>query len=432
MTQPYQAKSVESAVQAAWTAADVYRAREHDPRFPKGKFYCVPMLPYPSGEPHVGHLKNYAIGDAIAQFRRRHGFEVIHPMGYDSFGLPAENNAIKTGEAPRVATERSIASFRRQFEEWGISIDWSRELATHTPEYYRWTQWIFLRLFERGLAYRAEAPVQWCPEDATVLANEQVIDGRCERCGTEVIQRNLEQWFFRITEYADRLLADFEALESWPEHVVTMQRNWIGRSEGAEVVFRCDEVDLDFPVFTTRPDTLFGATFMSIAAEHPLALLLGAGTPREAEIRAFVDKVRAEDKIKRGAEDYVKEGIDTGARVIKAARVSQASDVQAVGAFRCAFHLLDTYKAGVPGGTGETFDWKLAVERRSQVPLILSGGLNAENVGDAIRTVRLFGVDVSSGVESAPGIKDHDAMAAFAQAVADAIPEEEPVEVPAP
>ena len=193
------------------------------------------MLPYPSGEPHVGHLKCYSVGDAIAHFRRRHGFEVIHPMGYDSFGLPAENNAIKTGEPPREATERSIESFRRQFREWGISIDWSRELATHTPEYYRWTQWIFLQLFERGLAYRDEAPVQWCPKDATVLANEQVVDGRCERCGTPVEQRRLEQWFFKITEYAERLLADFDLLESWPEHVVTMQRNWIGRSEGAEV-----------------------------------------------------------------------------------------------------------------------------------------------------------------------------------------------------
>ena len=239
------------------------------------------MLPYPSGEPHVGHLKCYAVGDAIAHFRRRHGFEVIHPMGYDAFGLPAENNAIKTGEPPREATERSIESFRHQFREWGISIDWSREIGTHQPEYYRWTQWIFLRLFERGLAYRAEAPVQWCPKDATVLANEQVIDGHCERCGTPVEQRQLEQWFFKITEYAERLLADFDLLESWPEHVITMQRNWIGRSEGAEVVFRCEELDLDFPVFTTRPDTLFGATFFVLAPEHPeLERWSPAPTPR--------------------------------------------------------------------------------------------------------------------------------------------------------
>ena len=274
------------------------------------------MLPYPSGEPHVGHLKCYAVGDAIAHFRRRGGFEVIHPMGYDSFGLPAENNAIKTGEPPRVATERSIESFQRQFREWGISIDWSRELATHTPEYYRWTQWIFLQLFEQGLAYRTEAPVQWCPKDATVLANEQVVDGRCERCGTEVIQKNLEQWFFRITEYADRLLEDFELLESWPEHVITMQRNWIGRSEGAEVVFRCEEVDLDFPVFTTRPDTLFGATFFVLAPEHPDLMRLVAGTPAEEEVREYVNRVGRESAEERGAEDREKTGVPLGRSVV--------------------------------------------------------------------------------------------------------------------
>jgi leucyl-tRNA synthetase len=274
------------------------------------------MLPYPSGEPHVGHLKCYAVGDAIAHFRRRHGFEVIHPMGYDSFGLPAENNAIKTGEPPRVATERSIASFRKQFEEWGISIDWSRELATHTPEYYRWTQWIFLRLFEKGLAYRAEAPVQWCPVDATVLANEQVVDGRCERCGTEVIQRRLSQWFFKITDYADRLLADFDLLDSWPEHVITMQRNWIGRSEGAQVSFRCEEVDLEFPVFTTRPDTLFGATFFVLAPEHPELARLVEGTEAEQEVRDYVNRIARESAAERGAEDREKTGVPLGRNVI--------------------------------------------------------------------------------------------------------------------
>ncbi|MEX2107818.1 MAG: leucine--tRNA ligase [Solirubrobacterales bacterium] len=282
----------------------------------KPKSYVLEMLPYPSGEPHVGHLKCYAVGDAIAHFRRRHGFEVIHPMGYDAFGLPAENNAIKTGEPPRAATERSIDSFRRQFREWGISIDWSRELGTHTPEYYRWTQWIFLQLFEKGLAYRTEAPVQWCPKDATVLANEQVVDGRCERCGTEVVQRSLEQWFFKTTDYAERLLADFDLLESWPEHVVTMQRNWIGRSEGAEVTFRCEELDLDFPVFTTRPDTLFGATFFVLAPEHPELERLVAGTPVEEEVREYVNAVGRESIEKRGDEDRPKTGVALGRSVV--------------------------------------------------------------------------------------------------------------------
>ena len=315
----YEPNSIERRWQAVWAEEKTWEvANPGQPGFDeeKPKAYVLEMLPYPSGEPHVGHLKCYAVGDAIAHFRRRQGFQVIHPMGYDSFGLPAENNAIKTGEPPRVATERSIASFQRQFREWGISIDWSRELATHTPEYYRWTQWIFLQLFERGLAYRTEAPVQWCPKDATVLANEQVVDGRCERCGTEVVQRNLEQWFFRITEYADRLLADFDLLESWPEHVVTMQRNWIGRSEGAEVVFRCDEVDLDFPVFTTRPDTLFGATFFVLAPEHPELQRLVAGTPAEAEVREYVNRIGRESAEERGAEDREKTGVPLGRSVV--------------------------------------------------------------------------------------------------------------------
>jgi leucyl-tRNA synthetase len=236
-------------------------------------------------------------------------------MGYDAFGLPAENNAIKTGQHPRDATWASIEEFRRQFRRWGISIDWDRELATCEPSYYRWTQWIFLRLFERGLAYRAEAPVQWCPNDQTVLANEQVIDGHCERCGALVEQRQLEQWFFKITDYADRLLADFDRLESWPEHVVTMQRNWIGRSEGAEVTFRCEELEIDFPVFTTRPDTLFGATFFVLAPEHPEVERLANGTGHEGEVREYVNQAARETVEERGAEDREKTGVRLGRTV---------------------------------------------------------------------------------------------------------------------
>jgi leucyl-tRNA synthetase len=315
----YEPKAIERRWQAVWAEERTWEvANPGQPGFDpeKPKSYVLEMLPYPSGEPHVGHLKCYAVGDAIAHFRRRHGFEVMHPMGYDAFGLPAENNAIKTGEPPAQATARSIESFRRQFQEWGISIDWSREIGTHTPEYYRWTQWIFLQLFEKGLAYRTEAPVQWCPKDATVLANEQVVDGRCERCGTEVIQRDLEQWFFRITDYADRLLADFDLLESWPEHVITMQRNWIGRSEGAEVVFRCEEPALEFPVFTTRPDTLFGATFFVLAPEHPQLTRLVEGTPAEEEVREYVNRIGRESAEERGAEDREKTGVALGRTVL--------------------------------------------------------------------------------------------------------------------
>ncbi len=314
----YEPREIEGRWQQIWADEGTWEVAnpgqgDFDPAKPKS--YVLEMLPYPSGEPHVGHLKCYSLGDAIAHFRRRNGYEVIHPMGFDSFGLPAENNAIKTGEAPLVATERSIASFRRQFADWGVSIDWSRELATHTPEYYRWTQWIFLQLFERGLAYRTQAPVQWCPKDATVLANEQVVDGRCERCGTEVETRNLRQWFFKTTEYAQQLLDDFEELESWPSHVITMQKNWIGRSEGAEVSFRCESANLDFPVFTTRPDTLFGATFFVMAPEHPDLDQLIEGTEVEEEVREYVNRVARESVAERGDEARAKTGVPLGRTV---------------------------------------------------------------------------------------------------------------------
>ena len=314
----YEPREIEGRWQRVWADEGTWKvANPGEPGYDdsKPKSYVLEMLPYPSGEPHVGHLKCYSVGDAIAHFRRRNGYEVIHPMGYDSFGLPAENNAIKTGVPPLVATEKSIDSFRRQFTEWGISIDWDRELATHTPEYYRWTQWIFLQLFREGLAYRTQAPVQWCPKDATVLANEQVVDGRCERCGTEVVTRNLRQWFFRTTAYAEQLLADFEKLESWPEHVITMQKNWIGRSEGAEVSFRCESADLDFPVFTTRPDTLFGATFFLLAPEHPELEGLVEGTDAEETVREYVNSVARESVQSRGDEGRPKTGVPIGRTV---------------------------------------------------------------------------------------------------------------------
>jgi leucyl-tRNA synthetase len=275
----------------------------------KPKAYVLEMLPYPSGEPHVGHLKNYSVGDAVAHYRRRIGMHVLHPMGYDAFGLPAENHAIKTGQHPRISTENSIDEFQRQFRSWGISIDWSREFGTHEPSYYRWTQWIFLRLFEKGLAYRKEAAVKWCPFDQTVLANEQVIDGRCERCGNLVEVRQLEQWFFKITDYADRMLDDLANVE-WPPNVVTMQRNWIGRSEGAEVVFTCEEMGTDYRVFTTRPDTLFGATFFVMAPEHPDVLKLNDSQ----EVRNYVNRAITETPEQR-AEAKVKTGVPLGRTV---------------------------------------------------------------------------------------------------------------------
>src|SRR5580692_3248315 len=255
----YDPQVIEQKWQRVWDEAGSFvTPNPENPSEPgRPKSYVLEMLPYPSGELHMGHVLNYTLGDVVSHVRRRSGFSVLRPMGYDAFGLPAENAAIREGRHPREVTERNIAAIREQIRRMGWSIDWTRELSTHEPEYYRWTQWMFLKLFEAGLAYRKAAPVKWCPHDQTVLANEQVIDGHCERCGAEVESRQLEQWFLRITDYAERLLGDMALLESWPERVLTMQRNWIGRSEGAEVVFRIEEFDEEIPVFTTRPDTLF-------------------------------------------------------------------------------------------------------------------------------------------------------------------------------
>jgi leucyl-tRNA synthetase len=314
-TRRYDPQQIEPKWQAVWELEHTWEVSNdavQDAAHPKS--YVLEMLPYPSGEPHIGHLKNYALGDAIAHFHRRTGRRVLHPMGYDAFGLPAENHAIKTGVHPRASTDASIAAFQQAFRSWGISIDWSRELATHEPEYYRWTQWIFLKLFERGLAYRKEAAVNWCPNDATVLANEQVIDGHCERCGAEVEVRQLEQWFFRIIAYADRLLDDLDTID-WPEHVKAMQRNWIGRSTGAEVVFHCGALNIDYPVFTTRPDTLFGATFFVMAPEHPDVLRLAASTEYENAVRRYVNHALTTEKSERGAADKPKTGVPLGRTV---------------------------------------------------------------------------------------------------------------------
>ncbi len=310
----YDPHEIEPKWQRLWEAERTWEvSNDDDGGVPAS--YVLEMLPYPSGEPHMGHLKNYSVGDAVAHFHRRTGRRVLHPMGYDAFGLPAENHAIKTGEHPRHSTAKSITAFRRGFKSWGVSIDWSREFGTHEPRYYRWTQWIFLQLFERGLAYRKEAAVNWCPKDATVLANEQVIDGRCERCGTEVEARQLEQWFFRITDYADRLLDDLDDIE-WPPHVKTMQRNWIGRSEGAEVTFTQPELGVDYPVFTTRPDTLFGATFFVMAPEHPDVMRLAAGTEHEQAVRQYVNRALSESSEERADTERTKTGVPLGRTVI--------------------------------------------------------------------------------------------------------------------
>jgi len=270
------------------------------------------MFPYPSGTLHVGHGRNYIIGDVLARYKMMRGCEVLSPMGWDAFGLPAENAAIKNKKLPATWVRENIAYMKGQFRRWGVGYDWRREVNTSAPDYYKWTQWIFLVLYERGLAYRKHAPVNWCPSCQTGLANEEVVDGRCERCGAEAALKDLPQWFFRITEYAQRLLEDLALLDRWPETVRTMQANWIGRSEGARVDFRLEDGTL-LPIFTTRPDTLWGVTFMSLAPEHPLVAKLVKGTKREKEVLAFSERARRQGTVARSDAAVEKEGVWTGA-----------------------------------------------------------------------------------------------------------------------
>lgn len=311
----YSPKDIEAKWQRAWAGEQAFVVPNPDEPAAADrsrKSYVLEMLPYPSGTLHMGHVKNYTMGDVIARYRSRNGYTVFHPMGYDAFGLNTENVAIQTGVHPAELTRQNTDNINRQLLRLGVSIDWSRELATCDPEYYRWTQYFFLKFFERGLAYKKEAPVNWCPSCSTVLANEQVVDDGCERCSTAVEQRSLAQWFFKTTDYAERLLDDFRLLEAWPERVITMQRNWIGRSEGAEVIFRVEELDLEIPVFTTRPDTLFGATFFLLAPEHELVATITRGMDEAAEVAEYVKRSRKKPLSVRAEVEREKTGVFTG------------------------------------------------------------------------------------------------------------------------
>jgi len=312
----YAPREIEPKWQKTWEETGVYRVTE-DPA--REKFYCLEMFPYPSGDLHMGHMRNYAIGDAYTRYLRMNGYNVLYPMGYDAFGLPAENAAITRKVDPGKWTRSSIDKMIEVQKRMGLSYDWDRTLATCEPEYYRWNQWIFLKFLEKGLAYRSEAPVNWCPSCRTVLANEQVENDGCWRCQSQVERRDLEQWFLRITAYADELLEDLENLDDWPDRVKTMQRNWIGRSEGARIDFQLVDSEHIISTFTTRPDTVFGITYMVLAAEHPLLNEMVKGTDTEDEVLLFADRVQRTELIERTAEGKEKEGIDTGRRFINPA-----------------------------------------------------------------------------------------------------------------
>jgi len=310
MEQKYMPEKIEPAWQKKWEEDALFTVTEDRA---KEKFYLLEMFPYPSGKIHMGHVRNYSIGDVVSRFLRMCGLNVLHPMGWDAFGMPAENAAISRGVHPAKWTKENIDAMRAQLKRMGFSYDWKREVSTCEPEYYKWEQLVFLKMFEKGLAYKKTSSVNWCASCQTVLANEQVEAGKCWRCHQEVSSRELDQWFFRITAYAEELLAFCEELPGWPERVLTMQKNWIGKSHGVEVDFPLKGRGDAIRVFTTRQDTLFGATFMSLAPEHPLALELAKGTPQYEEVRTFIEKTKKQDKIIRSSEDLEKQGIFTGA-----------------------------------------------------------------------------------------------------------------------
>jgi leucyl-tRNA synthetase len=302
----YNPQEIEEKWQKRWDEAKTFRAVE-DPT--RKKYYLLEMFPYPSGKIHIGHVRNYTIGDVVARYKRMKGFNVLHPMGWDAFGMPAENAAIAHNIHPATWTNENIGFMRKQLKRIGLSYDWDREISTCEPFYYKWEQLFFLWMYEKGLAYKKTSLVNWCPDCQTVLANEQVESGLCWRCSSEVIQRELDQWFFRISAYVEELLDGCDKLSGWPERVLTMQRNWIGKSYGCEVSFPMADGNGDIKVFTTRQDTLFGATFMLVAAEHPLTMELMKGKEREEEVRAWVEKIKKQDKVLRTSDYYEKEGI---------------------------------------------------------------------------------------------------------------------------
>ena len=309
----YNPNKVEAKWQKIWNDNNQYKT---DINSDKPKYYALEMFPYPSGKIHMGHVRNYSIGDVVARFKKMEGYNVLHPMGWDSFGLPAENAAIKHGIHPHGWTMENIEDMKGQLKLLGLSYDWDREIATSTKEYYKFTQEIFLKFLESGLAYKKKSFVNWCPSCQTVLANEQVVNGQCDRCDTEVIKKDLEQWYLKITDYAEKLLQDIDKLDGWPEKVKTMQKNWIGKSTGAEIEFKIDGLDKNITVYTTRPDTVYGVSYMVLAPEHDLVKELVKGTEYETSVNEFINKTSKMTEIERNSTETEKEGMFIGHYVI--------------------------------------------------------------------------------------------------------------------
>ncbi len=376
---PYEPSEIEPKWQARWEAEGLYRAVDEDDGRPR--FYALDMFPYPSGDLHMGHVEAFSGGDVIARFAWLRGHNVLHPIGWDAFGLPAENAAIKRGIPPKEWTHRNIDQQRASFKRLGMSFDWSRQFNTCDPDYYRWTQWIFLKLFEAGLATRRLAPVNWCPNDQTVLANEQVINGLCERCDTPVVRKDLTQWFFRITDYAQRLLDDLDALPGWPDRVKTLQRNWIGRSEGATATFEIAETGDRVEVFTTRPDTLWGVTFFVFAPEHPLVVPLAeAGGTTEAA-GSLLDRLQATPLTNREQAES-REGVPLGVHAVNPVNGER------VPCYVAPYVLLEYGTGAVMGVPGhDQRDFEFATEHGLEIRVVIQPEgeiLNPERMGKAM------------------------------------------------
>ena len=410
LSEKYSPQGIEGKWQKVWEEKKLYEVREREDR---PKSYVLEMFPYPSGNLHMGHVRNYSIGDVIARFRTMQGFNVLHPIGWDSFGMPAENAAIKHGIPPKKWTLENIANMTRQQKSLGLSYDWNREVTTCKEDYYKWTQWFFELFYKRGLAVKKKSAVNWCSHCNTVLANEQVIDGKCWRCDNAVEKKDLEQWFFKITDYADELLEDLKLLEGWPERVRTMQRNWIGRSEGLELTFEIPELKDTVTVYTTRPDTVFGITFLVLAAEHPLVEKICENNPRAEEIRAFCRKVRNQSDIERTSSESEKEGIFTGYYVINPFNGHKAE-------LWITNYVLYDYGTGAVMGvpSGDQRDWMFAEKYGLEVIPVVSPKDKVLTLAEMTCAYEeKEGQVINSGRFS--GMEMHAAMAAISQEAID-------------
>ena len=408
MKEAYNFEEIETRWQKVWEERQVFEVVE-DPAKPK--FYCLEMYPYPSGRIHMGHVRNYSIGDVIARFKKMRGFNVLHPIGWDALGLPAENAAIKHGIHPQKWTLDNINYMRSQLKRLGFSYAWSREVNSCLPEYYRWNQWIFLKMLEQGLAYRRLSWVNWCPQCRTVLANEQVVAGRCWRCDSEVSQKKMEQWFLKITAYAEELLSGHEKLTNWPEHVLQMQKNWIGKSEGALVNFKVPTINKDIEVFTTRIDTIYGATFLVLSVEHPLTAELIAGHPEKEKLQDWIKKTIAETRTRREIKEEEKVGYDTGLRAIN------PFTGQPIPIFLANYVLMDYGTGAVMGVPAhDQRDYEFATKYNLPIVAVIKPA-SAEVQPEPGRAFEEYGILINSGEFS--GLRSAEAMekmAALAQA----------------